>query len=120
MADPFLLRDALQLSMMIFAVGAFVNEARSTKKLVEQQAVAMKVMDGRVTEVEKVQLKQTALLDRTVAMLDKIDGKFDIHITASRCGEHEAGLRELRVEVNLLRGEVERLRDRVDAFEESK
>ena len=120
MSDPFLLRDALQLSMMIFAVGAFVNEARSTKKLVEQQAESMKAMDGRVAEVEKVQLKQTALLDRTVAMLDKMDGKFDHHITTSKCGEHEAELRELRAEVKALRSEVERLRDRVDAFEESK
>lgn len=120
MHDPFLLRDVIQLAMMIFAVGAFVNEARSTKKLVEQQAESMKAMDGRVAEVEKVQLKQTTLLDRTVSMLDKMDGKFDHHITTSKCGEHEAGIRELRAEVRSLRSEVERLRDRVDSVEEGR
>lgn len=110
----------INLAMMVFAVGAFVNEAKSTKKLVTQQADALAKMDIRIGAVEVQQIRQSAIMDRTAATLDKVDGRLDLHVTTSKCGEHDARIRELNAKLDAYEAEVKRLRDRVDALSEQR
>lgn len=92
------LRDIIQAVPMLVAVGAFVQQARSTNKAVERH-------EARIQEVERLAASTAGALARATMTLDRVEQRLERHEKDSPCAEHTTLLQVFREELALLRAE---------------
>lgn len=87
---------------MIGAIGAFVQQSKISRSMVEEH-------DKRIRAVEEMASSSSALLARATTMLDRVSCRLDDHERSAECGTHRAELRHLN-------DGLEHLQDRVDGM----
>lgn len=103
-----MLKDAVNIAVLVFAAGAFIQQMKSAKQRSEEYEKASKERaaehDKRLTAVEAIASRTAWLLDKTSATLDHVVERLE----NSPCKEHAAVIEMFKEELRLNRADRER------------
>lgn len=106
-----MVRDVIQTFALIGAVGAFVQQSRSSRTMVDEH-------EKRIRAVEEQSTTSCALLNRATITLDRVTVRLDTFEATRDCSVHTADIRHLEDGMCDVKEDLAAIRARVERIAE--